>query len=391
MPKPKLINIIQFTTRLNVGGVTAHISDLSSGLKLRGVNCIIVSGIVDSSFESDMSYLPQSFGINIIFLNNLKRNNSLFSDLKSVFSFYIILKTYKPELVNTHTSKAGLVGRIAVFLYNVKFRPKIKIVHTFHGHVFTGYFSSLKSLIFLYIERILAFVTDKIIVLSKSQFNDIYKVFKVGNINQYHIIGLGLSVSDQIPSPENKGLRGLYGIPDNASVFAIVGRVTPIKNHSLFIKSAIDYFDNSHNKMDTFFLVIGDGDQEYVMQLKEMARGYPNILFIGLIKNKTSIFNAIDYLVITSSNEGTPFVAIEAFAFKKLVITTKVGGLPDLIGQSERGIYINPIPSEISKVFNSVINSNNILYIDNAREYYLNNFTINKMVNNTLHLYESIL
>jgi glycosyltransferase involved in cell wall biosynthesis len=221
---------------------------------------------------------------------------------------------FRPDIVHTHTAKAGAVGRLAGLLY----RRRAKFIHTFHGHVFHSYYGRWKTRVFLAIERMLARVnTDRLIVLSEQQRHEIHDVFRIGRAEQLVVIPLGIDL-DGLGRPGFSPAAGLKpGLPD----VGIVGRLTPIKNHDLFLRVA------ERMKNEARFVVFGDGAER--ARLERIAP--EGVEFAGT-RPVDEIYAALDVVALTSRNEGTPLALIEAMASQVPVISTAVGGVVDLLG-----------------------------------------------------------
>jgi len=380
--------VIRIITRLNVGGPSKHVSWLSDGLNKKGWKNIIVCGRVEQD-EDDMSEFFNKFDLKKIEINSLKRSISLKDDLKSIFEIYKILKIEKPIIVHTHMAKAGLVGRVAVKLYNLTHKNKIKTVHTFHGHTFHGYFSPLKEKLFLNIERVLAkYATDKIITISKQQYEEILNVYKVGTSKKHEVINLGIDTSFA-NNLDKESFRKDFNISFDAKVFGIVGRIAEIKNHKLFIDSVKEF--NKFGYKNIYFVIIGDGDKEYVNELKKYSKGVDNIIFAGNQMNPKYFYGALDFLVLTSKNEGTPVSILEAFACKIPVISTAVGGVIDLIDDNERGLLARQEAKDLAQKYIYVLENNLDDMKIKAKEFVEKNYSIENLVGKVGKLYKQLI
>ncbi|MBN1275903.1 MAG: glycosyltransferase, partial [Deltaproteobacteria bacterium] len=166
--KQRRINVLRMIARLNIGGPSIHVNLLTKGLDASRFHSILVTGNI-SPQEGDMSYLFDSSDSKPIIITELQREISLNLDIKAIIHIFKILHRENPDIVHTHTAKAGFGARMAVILYNILCRKKVRMVHTFHGHIFEGYFSRQKSLLFIWVERLLAKYTDVIIAISPTQ------------------------------------------------------------------------------------------------------------------------------------------------------------------------------------------------------------------------------
>ena len=224
------MNVLRMIARLNVGGPARHVLWLTKGLNNDRFRSRLIAGTVPPG-EEDMAYLAEQLGVTPTYIREMSRELSP-RDIISLFKVYRELRRFSPDVVHTHTAKAGTVGRVAAFAYKwftpsvLVGRPRrVHVVHTFHGHVFHSYYGQAKTRLFLFIERTLArFATDKIIVISQQQLEEINGTFSVGSRDQFEVIQLGIDLDPfkKVPSPQPLSERGL--------IIAFVGRLTEIKN-----------------------------------------------------------------------------------------------------------------------------------------------------------------
>lgn len=316
--------IIRIIDRLNVGGPSIHVSILSGKLNSKKLETILISGFVCKE-EGDMSYVAKKYNVEPLYVSELAREIDLFQDFIALWKIFWIIKKERPHIVHTHKSKAGFIGRIAAILAGVPV-----IIHTFHGHIFHGYFSELKTKFFITIERILALFTTKIIVISKEQFNEICHKYKIGFPRKYKTIPLGFSFANLEEISKQRGwLREKYNWQKTDIVIGIIGRLASIKNHKMFLEVAQKI---NQQRKNVKFIIIGDGElRENLEQLRESLNLQKCVAFTGWLKEPTKIYSDIDIVALTSLNEGTPVVLIEGMYYKKPVVATNVGGVVDIV------------------------------------------------------------
>jgi len=336
------IKIVRIIARLNVGGPARHVVWLTEALQDSEFQSTLIAGTVPAG-EKDMSYFAAENKVTPIFIPEMSRELSL-KDIVSLWKVYREIKSKKPDIVHTHTAKAGTIGRVAGFFYRwLTWRTligkprRVKFVHTYHGHVFHGYYGNLKTKIFLFIEKTLArLTTDKIIVISKQQFEEINGKYGVGRAEQFEMIPLGIDLS-QFENWRSKRniLREEIGAKADEILAGIVGRLTEIKNISLFLEVAKIYKEEKDINLPKIkFVIIGDGNLRQTLETEaEMLNIKDLVIFLGN-RNDTDVFYAgLDIVTLTSLNEGTPLSLIEAMANEKPVISTAVGGVTDLLGK----------------------------------------------------------
>lgn len=345
----KKIKVLRIIARLNIGGPATHTILLTEGLDKTRFDSLLVCGSVSKN-EGDMLYYAIEKNIKPYFIPELKRELDFIKDLVSFIRTYHIIKMEKPDIIHTHTAKAGVIGRLAGIIYNfLNPKRKVKLIHTFHGHIFKGYFSKFKTRIFLFIERYLALFTSKIITVSKSIKDELIS-FGVSREDKIEIIPLGLELDKFLNIPE----RG-----EATLNIGIVGRLVPIKNHRLFLEAAAKIIaDNPDIQMR--FKVVGDGElrddlERYAINLGIRER----VEFSGWQRSLIRVYSNLDIVALTSINEGTPVSLIEAMASGRAVVSTDVGGVSDLLGNPvdsvdkikgnfkilERGIIVNSMDS----------------------------------------------
>jgi glycosyltransferase involved in cell wall biosynthesis len=354
--------VIRIIARLNVGGPAKHVVWLTSGLQDAGFDTLLVTGTVPEG-EEDMSYFADEAGVRPLYFPEMSREISL-KDLVTVWKLYRLFLREQPDIVHTHTAKAGTVGRTAGFLYRwltpgaLIGKPReCKFVHTYHGHVFHSYYGRNKTRLFLAIERLLArLITDRLIVISEQQSVEIGKTFRVGRSGQLKVIPLGLDLGLFADHASRRAkFRHELCIPDHTILIGIVGRLTEIKNHEMFLNVvwSMKQIDPAFRRQgEVRFIVIGDGAlRETLEQQAQELDIDRDVIFVGGRKDPEYFYPALDVVALTSRNEGTPLTLIEAMANARPVVATSVGGVVDLLGDvvedgpyrvCRRGIAVPP-------------------------------------------------
>lgn len=334
------IKILRIIARLNIGGPAIQALSLTDHFSRDPYQTLLVCGNV-GAHEGDMGYLAEDKGVRPCILPGLGREISPFKDIGSFRALRRVIRSYDPQIIHTHTAKAGTLGRLAAISCNLFRRrgKKIRLVHTFHGHVFHSYFGFFKTHVFIWIERFLARYTDRIIVISPLQKHDICSRFRISGADRVVTIPLGFDFSQfQNLEYSRNALRDRLfpGDPPDAFWIGIVGRLTSVKNHRMFLDAAKTLKDSKTDRPFRFF-VIGDGElmDDLVAYAGELNLG-DSVVFTGWKRDTRCIYGAIDAFALTSFNEGTPVTLIEAMAAGKPVVATAVGGVPDLLGSVDR-------------------------------------------------------
>lgn len=334
------MKIVRIIARLNVGGPAKHVVWLSK-LRSEDWETLLVAGTVPPG-EDDMGYFATEQGVTPIFVPEMSREISV-KDALTIWKLYQFFRRERPDVVHTHTAKAGTVGRVAGFFYRW-FTPKTLIgrprachfVHTYHGHIFHSYYGPLKTRIFLWIEKALArLITDRVVVLSEQQRREINEEFGVGNADQFAVIPLGIDL-DVFARWEERGqaFRDEFGLGADEILVGIVGRLTEVKNHELFLRAAALFKTRlSGSGKSVRFLIIGDGGLRNALEQQAESLGLSaDVIFTGSRRDLDEVYPALDIVALTSRNEGTPLTLIEAMANARPLISTAVGGVVDLLG-----------------------------------------------------------
>lgn len=400
--KKKVLRII---SRLNIGGPSIHCSILTTGLSRHRFVSKLLSGSI-SPLEGDMSYLIGDNDESFIKVPELQREIKLSKDIKAFIQIVRILFREKPDIVHTHMAKAGAISRSAVFFHNAfPNTKKIKTVHTYHGHVLDGYFSPLKSNIFIGIEKALGRITDAIIAISQTQKWELTKKFKLASTDKVHLIQLGFNLTKLVDIKDKGSLRSLLGLGDDTILIGIVGRLVPIKNHVLFLDSA-KLINERYPDKSIRFIIVGDG--ELRNELEDYARKLgidDKVIFYGWEKKILKIYADLDVLLLTSNNEGTPVSIIESMAASVPVVTTGVGGVKDLLGRiekcsldkklysiCERGILCpKGNPEAVANGIAFSIENDNSVRIQRAKKFVLETYSDRQLIHSIEQLYESLL
>jgi len=329
------LKIIRIQSRICIGGPSVHSEILSKYLDPERFETILIGGALEGGEKERVEELRRQ-SIQITTIAEMGREISLWSDIKALLKLYQIIYREKPDIVHTHTAKAGAIGRIAAWLAGVPI-----IIHTFHGHVFHDYFGKVKTWLFIQFERWLAKITTCIIVISRSQKYDIVTKFRISNKKKVITIPLGLELERfLLIDKDTFHLKNELGISRNEFLIGIVGRIVPIKNHELLLK-VIKLL--REQQLPVHLCIVGDG--ELRNELIQSARD-KNILnythFTGWRLDMEKIYSGMDLLALSSLNEGTPVAIIEAMASQVPVVATAVGGVPDLISDCETGLLSAP-------------------------------------------------
>jgi glycosyltransferase involved in cell wall biosynthesis len=337
--RKKILHII---TRLDMGGSAQNTlltcKDLSGKYEI-----ILVHGL---SYESGMSDLEKKIvedgiekaktrGVKVIPLPSLVRSIRPIKDFKALLALIWLIFKVKPDIVHTHSSKAGILGRVAA---KITFIPNI--IHTPHGHVFYGHFGPFASKMFLWIEKLFSRFTDRIVALTDGEKTD-YENLSVCPSEKLLKIHSGVDISRYMkPNGNMVEKRRSLGLDQNGKVIGFVGWLLPIKGPEYLIK-AMEYIWPEHP--EALLVFVGKGDLEVDLRTQTLrlnANG--RIKFLGWRDDINEIMPIFDMLVLPSLNEGMGRVLVEAMAAGKPVVASRVGGIPDLVRHDETGYLVPP-------------------------------------------------
>jgi glycosyltransferase involved in cell wall biosynthesis len=329
---PRVLRIIN---RFNLGGPTYNAAYLSRYMPPE-YETLLVGGEKDET-EDSSEFIVKNLGLEPIIIPEMKREIDLRSDYEAYKKMVQLIKDFKPDIVHTHASKAGTIGRLAAANLNVP-----AIVHTFHGHVFHSYFGQMKTLMYKNIERNLARKTSAIIAISEKQKAELCLVHRICKPDKIRVIPLGFDLTRFTENMDVKraGFRERYLLEAHEIAIGIIGRLVPIKNHRLFLES-LKIVDEKSTKALRFF-IIGDGEDRLRIEgmARELGVEFSDALsekrktlltFTSWIKEIDVACAGLDIIALTSLNEGTPVSLIEAQAANKPIVTTNVGGIENVV------------------------------------------------------------
>jgi len=338
--------ILRIHNRLIIGGPSINVTYLTKYMAPEFETMLVIGGKDDH--EQDAAHLTRDLGIEPVVVNEMRRSIDPRQDGIAYQKIKKIIETYQPHVVHTHAAKAGVIGRLAAEACGVPV-----IVHTFHGHVFHSYFNKWRSNMFVQIERYLAKKSTGIVAISSSQKHELANVYNVCPEEKLEIIPLGLDLdkfSEKNEERRNR-FRRFYQIEEDEIAIGIIGRIVPIKNHSLFVAAAKKVMEASDVKVK--FIVIGDGDMRPQMETEFVAAGisyayYPltrhkaTAICTSWLTDMNEVLAGLDIVALTSNNEGTPVSLIEAQAAGKPIVATNVGGVADVVVDGKCGYITEP-------------------------------------------------
>jgi glycosyltransferase involved in cell wall biosynthesis len=336
MSKNRKIKVLRIINRFNIGGPIYN-AVLLSAFMPEEYETLLIGGMPEEN-EANSLYIAEKYGVSPVLISEMQREPNLTNDNKALKNIKEIIRTFQPDIVHTHASKAGALGRKAAFDCGVPI-----VIHTFHGHIFHSYFSWWKTKLYQLIERRLSKKTTGIIAISAIQKNELSLKYKICHPSKIQIIPLGF---DLRPFNENlkekrEDTRNSYELESSDIAVAIIGRLVAIKNHQMFL-DIIDKVNLKTSKKVVYFIV-GDGEESLTIKesIKPLKDKGMDIRMTSWIKDIATFNAGMDIICLTSKNEGTPVSLIEAQAAGIPIIATNVGGIKDVILEDKTGYIVD--------------------------------------------------
>ena len=365
------MKVLHIVTRLNTGGPAVFLDYLTQSMSDLNCENLIAYGYCESN-ESDYTE-THKFNAKLLKVKSLHRSLNPIDDIKSFFMLRNIIKQIKPEVVNTHTSKAGVLGRLAAKSVD----KNLPVVHTFHGHLIYGYFARYKSIIFTIIEKFMSNFTNSAVAVTGETKSSL-TTLGIGKKLDWQVIPIGISLRDiqikQITAGEKVKLLW-------------VGRFTDIKDPFYAVEVLKLLTAQSPNKFE--LTMVGEG--ELFEQVKTGAKALP-ITFTGWVVNPFKSGIDFDLLLITSKNEGLPLVMLEAAGNGRATMSRDVGGIGEFITDSKTGYLIKGKAKQMADRLTEISNDKKNLEVLGvaANKLLKVKFSVEEMAKSYLSLYSSL-
>ena len=374
------IRILRIIARMNVGGPAVQVTGITRNLDSSMFEQLLVTGYCE---DDEIDYLD-SHGISLpslIKVEGLGRSLNFKSDIQAFLKIRSIIKNFKPDIIHTHTAKAGLLGRLAsITVWRDSFR-----VHTFHGHLLSGYFSSSKTRIVKFVERFLSIFTDTIIGVGKKVVDDLVHA-KVAKIEKFIVINPGLDVEIK---HDPISVRNEIGIDQNVFVVSWVGRFADIKSPERVLEIARACKEEN---IQINFIMVGGGSLFEPIQRLSNSEDLP-ISFLGWRNDPEDLIAASDLLLMTSKNEGTPISAIQAQILGIPVLSTEVGSVNEIVIDKKTGFVVPYDPIVFAELILQ-LSQDKLLWSSQSNEARLQSekrFTLKRLVDDHEDLYKMLM
>lgn len=392
---PKVLRILN---RLAVGGPVLNATYLTKYLSPEFETLLVVGA--KENHEKSASYVAQELGIDVVSLPQMKRAVSPVNDYFAFQDIRKLIRDFQPDIVHTHASKPGLLGRLAASVEGVPV-----IVHTFHGHTFNSYFNSFTSNCYINAERFLARKSNAIVAISDTQKKELVEDFRIAPEEKFRMIQLGLDLDKfTVAQPEKRAkFRAEFGLGEDEIAIGVIGRLVPVKNHDLFIKAIAHVLQHTTKKVKAF--IIGDGESREGLEAAATAAGiqfstendkaHVHPLVFTSWRSDIDVINAgLDIVTLTSLNEGTPVSLIEAQAANRPIVSTRVGGIGDIVREGKTALLadINDTSTFCQHLLNLVQDDSLRAELGSDSSYYvMRRFSYQRLVTDMSHLYYELL
>lgn len=369
-------------TRLDRGGAPDIVMSLFNLLKSSGHQVKLISGHTAFPSKNTEKFIKNHQN-SIIVIPELKRNPSLINDCMAFIKLFFLFRKESFDIVQTHTAKAGFIGRITARLAGTPV-----VMHMSHGHNFYGYFRPLATGLIVLLERMAAFFTDKIVALTDIEKRDMirYNICKPSKITVLPS-ALDLNKFDKVEIDIEKK-KAEFNIKINNFVVGMIGRLEPIKGPLDFIV-ACKYI--AQKLPQTTFLVVGDGPlKQSLISCSRKLNISDNVIFTGWREDIPEILSILDVVVLTSLNEAVGRVLLEAGALGKPVVATNVGGVPEIVRDNETGVLVPPnAPQKTADAVVDLLKDEKRRYAMGlaAKEWVRSNFDTDKIKDSVHDLY----
>ena len=384
------VKILRVIARLNMGGPALHVAYLTAGLRKLGYDTTLVAGSLARG-EDSMSFVADELGVEVLRIDELGREISPLRDLLATLRLARLIRRERPQILHTHTAKAGTVGRVAALLAGAR-RPPI-VIHTFHGHVLRGYFGPFRSLFFRLLERWLASKTTALVAVSP-QVRDDLVALGVAPRKRFVVIRLGIELDERVAAGRDgrRESRRYLGIPEGRFAVGWIGRMTAVKRTDDVL---LAFKQLRNGGVDACLCMVGDGPDRRELEHRAHELGIArDTLFLGYQEEVAPFYAAFDALVLPSSNEGTPVSAIEALAAGRPVVATRVGGVPDVVRDGEDGFLVEPgatddLADRLARLARDPALRERMG--KQGREHVLSRYAVDRLVDDVDRLYRSLL
>ena len=377
--KPQKMRVLRIIARMNVGGPAVQVSGLMRGFDQEAFEQELLTGFCA---DDEADYLEKvATDVKAIRIDGLGRSIKPRADLTALFAIIKEIRRFRPDVIHTHTAKAGVVGRIASILSGQR---SIR-VHTFHGHLLHGYFGTAKTQLVILIEKFLALFTDQLLAVGKQVQEDLIAV-GIGNSKKFAVMPPGLQLANV---PTKTAARIELGLEPNEIYCAFIGRITQIKRPDRFLDVVVK---TKADNLNVHFIVAGAGELLQECQERVATENLP-VTFLGWREDIEVVLAAADFVILTSDNEGTPLSLIQSGMVGIPVVATNVGSTNEIVVDGKTGLLTDLSVDQLANAVTKLATDNDLRAQMGAagKEYTMARYGVARLVKDHQDLYLRLL
>ena len=336
MTAARPIRVLRIIARMNVGGPAYQVVLLSSRLDPARFESLLLAGAVGPG-EASFDDLADASGARWARVPGLRPEISPLDDLRALRHLAGAVRRFRPDVVHTHAAKAGMLGRLAALTAG---RSRPVLVHTYHGHVLTGYFGPVRNAVYRTIERVLGRATDCLVGVGQATVDELVAL-RVAPRSRFRVVRLGLELDRflSVTDADRAPVRAELGLRDDEVLATFVGRLVPIKRVDVLLDAVASARARG---VPVHLAIVGDGPlRDQLRQQADRLGIADHVAFLGYRRDLAAIAAATDLATLTSDNEGTPVFLIESAAAARPAVATDVGGVREIV-TGEGGIVVPP-------------------------------------------------
>lgn len=373
------IKVLRIITRMNIGGPAVQVSGLMQGMDKTVFIQELVTG---RCLENEVDYLESKLpNLKVTRIETLSRRVSMFSDISTLLFLIKKIREFKPDIIHTHLAKAGVIGRVASLLSGHK---SIRI-HTYHGHLLTGYFSGFKLCLLIFVEKSLARVTHHLVAVGEKVKEDLIEV-GVGSRAKFSVVNPGVQIQ---PLPDRQKVLTKLDLDQEIIYCAFIGRLTKIKRPDRMLEVAGELKNRNTN---IHFIVAGGGELLAECEKIAVKEKLP-VTFLGWQEDIEEVLTISDLVLLTSDNEGTPIALIQAGMARIASVSTNVGSIAEVVVNNQTGLITDFSVQSIADALEKLVSNSQLRkkYGQAASQFCLGKFHTEIMISNYSKLYKQLI
>lgn len=373
------IRVMRIIARMNVGGPAVQVSGLMRGLDPLKFDQRLVTGFCA---EDESDYLETvATDVPATRIKGLGRSISPRADFMAFLLVIREIRAFRPQIIHTHTAKAGVIGRVASILSG---RRSVR-VHTYHGHLLHGYFGKSKTFLVIIIEKFLGLFTTKLLAVGTKVMDDLLEV-GIGTQKKFGVMPPGLKLN---PLPSREDACKELGLDPSQMYCAFIGRITKIKRPDRFLDVVAEIRDKH---IPVHFLIAGAGDLLEYCKERVASQDLP-VTFLGWRGDIEAVLSASDMILLTSDNEGTPLSLIQAGMARIPVVSTDVGAISEIVVDQETGILTDLTTRSIAKAVEELVADEDLREDMGlaAYDFTMQRYSVERLVEDHQNLYLELL